>query len=81
MCFIGMGQIESINSNGIREISLFIYKQGHAISFFCKAWSDVSANWIYFDIILNIDTLISKYDKNRNLEIHENLDPRSGLER
>ena len=76
-----MEQIGSIKSNGIREISLYLYKQGHAITFFGKAWSKVSANWIYFDTVLNIDTLINKYDKDRNLEIHENMDPRSGLER
>lgn len=52
-----------------------------AITSFGQAWSKASAPWIYFDTVLDVDGLRSKFRLDENLEIHENLDPKSGLEK
>jgi len=41
----------------------------------------VDSDWIYFDSVLNINELIIQFDKEKSLVIHENTDPRSGLEK
>lgn len=76
-----MEQIESIKSNEIKRISLFLLKQGYTISFFGKAWSQLNSNWIYFNTVLNINSLINQFDNERILRIHEYTDLKNGHER
>ncbi|KAA3633795.1 MAG: hypothetical protein DWQ02_12580 [Bacteroidetes bacterium] len=76
-----MNRIKTIQSLQIRQIAEHLYDQGISITFFGKAWSGCTNNWIYFDTYLDLDDLKSRFNLDENLEVHENRDPKSGLER
>jgi hypothetical protein len=49
-------KIEQLKSDSLREIAKYLIKNG--INFiFGQAWSNTSADWIYFDTILDFDRL------------------------
>lgn len=58
-----------------------LYMQRIPITFFGKAWGNCTNNWIYFDTCLDIEAMKEKFGLDDSMEVHENLDPRSGLER
>ena len=76
-----MDKIELIQSNQLREVAKFLISENIPITFFGQAWSKPSAQWIYFDTSLDIETLREKFSLEENIIYHENLDPRSGIER
>jgi hypothetical protein len=45
-------KIEQLKSDSLRN-SKYLIKNGNRISFFGQAWSNTSADWIYFDTILD----------------------------
>lgn len=59
----------------------YFYRQRIPITYFGKAWSGCINNWIYFDTVLDIEALKELFDLDSNFEVHENLDPKSGVER
>jgi len=70
-----------INSKVLKRIAKYLSKNGSEITYYGKAWSNMETNWIYFDIVLNIDKLKTKFNWAENVVISENLDLKSGLER
>lgn len=74
-------KIELIKSDSLREIATYLLDSGIQITFFGQAWSNESADWIYFDSKLDLKGLRKKYKLDDNVIIHENLDPKSGTER
>jgi len=46
-----------------------------------QAWSDNCREWVYFDVVLDVDALRRRFAFGPEVEMHENRDPRSGLER
>jgi len=44
-------------------------------------WTMNCREWVYFDITLDIEKLRERYEFSSCIVIHENLDPKSGLER
>lgn len=73
--------IELIKSDSLREIAEYLIENGIQITFFGLAWSNESADWIYFDTKLNLKSLKRKFKLKDNIVIHENFDPKSGTER
>ena len=73
--------IEQIESPSIKEIAKYLFDKGTAITFFGKAWGGCTNNWIYFDTYLDIEKLRTEFNLSPHLELHENLDPKSGMER
>jgi hypothetical protein len=73
-------KIEQLKSDSLRN-SKYLIKNGNRISFFGQAWSNTSADWIYFDTILDFDRLRKKFKLMDNIVLHENLDPKSGTEK
>ncbi len=76
-----MKRIQSLESEQIRKIAEYLYDQGISITFFGKAWSGCTNNWIYFDTYLDLADLKNRFNLNEDLEVHENRDPKSGLEK
>ena len=76
-----MNEIDQIHSYKIRKISSHLLELGCKITYFGVAWSKIDSNWIYFDTELKIEELIALFDIDGKLKIHENTDPRSGLEK
>ena len=46
-----------------------------------QVWSKNCREWVYFDVVLDIDELKSRFKFPDCVEVHENLDERSGTER
>jgi hypothetical protein len=45
------------------------------------AWSRNCREWVYFDIVLDVASVASRMKFPPCVELHENLDPKSGTER
>lgn len=73
--------LEQIKSDSLREITKHLIDNGNIVTFYGQAWSNTTANWIYFDLKLDLKRLKQKFTINDNIIIHENLDPKSGTER
>ncbi len=76
-----MNKLPPISSEPIRAIAKYLFDKNTPITFFGKAWGGCTNNWIYFDICLDIDELKELFNLDENMEVHENLDPKSGTER
>ncbi len=74
-------KIRQLESEKIRAMADFFYSQRIPVTYFGKAWSGCTNNWIYFDTILDLEGLKKDFQLDANFEIHENLDPKSGMER
>lgn len=44
-------------------------------------WSKNCRYWVYFDAVLDVDDLRRRFALPATVELHENLDPKSGTER
>jgi hypothetical protein len=45
------------------------------------AWTKKCREWVYFDVVLDISALEKRFQFPACVRVHENLDPKSGLER
>lgn len=46
-----------------------------------QVWSKNCREWVYYDVVLDIDAVKSLFPFESCIAIHENTDPKSGLER
>ncbi len=46
-----------------------------------QAWSLNCREWVYFNLTLDTDALAARFSFPPSVAVHENADPRSGLER
>lgn len=44
-------------------------------------WSRNCREWVYYDVILDTDALAARFNFPPSVTVHENTDPKSGLER
>lgn len=70
-----------IKSDLLRKIAKNLKKRGIEIDYFGHAWTKQIANWIYFDTVLNVEKLRTKYQLGAHIVVHENHDPKSGTEK
>ncbi|WP_318308437.1 peptidase M16 family protein [Flagellimonas crocea] len=70
-----------ICSDSLRDVATYLIDQNVTVSFYGRSWSNQTADWMYFDTVLDLDGLRTQFKMGDNIQIHENLDPRSGTER
>jgi hypothetical protein len=70
----------SIRSTELRNLAKKLIKENARITFYGKAWSENTANWIYFDKVLDLKKIRNKFAFGKNIIEHQNLDNKSGLE-
>lgn len=46
-----------------------------------QVWSKNCREWVYFDVVLDVDAIRARFSLAPGVELHENTDARSGLER
>src|SRR5690606_26182255 len=46
-----------------------------------QPWSENCREWVYFDAVLEVAALSRRFGFDPCVQVHENLDPRSGTER
>lgn len=73
--------IRQIKSYSLRKIAEQLVMNRFGITFYGQAWTNTTADWIYFDTVLDIDSLKKEFNLGDNFIVHENLDPKSGTER
>jgi hypothetical protein len=69
-----------IQSQELRQLAKYLKKKKIKIDYFGSAWTNNHASWIYFDTVLDLDKLRSKFNLGTHIKIHQNLDPKSGIE-
>ena len=74
-------KIKEIESDKLRAMAQYLSDQRIAITFFGKAWGGSTNNWIYFDTEIDVAEMRERFDLGDNFVVHENLDPKSGMER
>ncbi|MCB0843354.1 MAG: hypothetical protein KDE26_08885 [Bacteroidetes bacterium] len=45
-----------------------------------KAWGQGTREWVYFDCVLDLESLQQRFQFDDCVEVHQNLDPKSGQE-
>ena len=70
----------SIRSTELRNLAKKLIKDNSQITFYGKAWSENTSDWIYFDKVLDLKKIRSKFAFGENIIEHQNLDIKSGLE-
>jgi hypothetical protein len=56
-------------------------KEGVKETYRGQAWTDDCREWVYFDVVLDIESLSRRFNFPACVTVHENLDPKSGQER
>lgn len=46
-----------------------------------QVWSKNCREWVYYDVVFDIDTVKSRFPFDPCIVVHENTDPKSGRER
>lgn len=64
----------------LRPLEQALLNAGIEETFRGQAWSLNCREWVYFDAVLNTGSLKERYAIPGCVEIHENTDPKSGLE-
>ena len=70
----------SIRSAELRSLAKKLIKENTQITFYGKAWSENTADWIYFDKVFDLKKIRNKFTFGKNIIEHQNLDNKSGLE-
>ena len=70
----------SIRSNELRSLAKKLIEKNTRITFYGKSWSENTADWIYFDKVLDLKKIRNKFSFGENIIEHQNLDNKSGLE-
>ncbi|MBN1425321.1 hypothetical protein JXA88_12275, partial [Candidatus Fermentibacteria bacterium] len=58
-----------------------LLEDGVRVTYRGQAWSKNCREWVYFDVILDIDAIMERFSLPSCVRFHENTDERSGLER
>ncbi|MBN2135386.1 MAG: hypothetical protein JW737_06610 [Acidobacteria bacterium] len=46
-----------------------------------QVWTENCREWVYFDVVLDLESLSARFQFDKHITVHENLDPKSGTER
>ncbi len=65
----------------LSELERALMESGAKVTSRGQAWSRNCREWVYFDVRLDIKRLSVRFGLGPPVNIHENTDPRSGLER
>jgi hypothetical protein len=64
----------------LRSLEIDLMQAGIRETFRGKAWSAGCREWVYFDCVLNVKALRSRYRLKDHIKERRNNDPRSGSE-
>lgn len=65
----------------LAELEAALLASGARETFRGQAWSQNCREWVYFDRVLDVPALQARFSFGDVVQVHENLDPKSGLER
>jgi len=70
----------SIRSTELRSLAKKLIKENTQITFYGKAWSENTSDWLYFDKVFDLKKMRNEFGLGENIIEHQNLDNKSGLE-
>jgi hypothetical protein len=70
-----------VTCDHLASLEKAVIASGAKETFRGQAWSENCREWVYFDLVFDIASVRSRFDFGPEIVTHENLDPRSGLER
>lgn len=65
----------------LRPLEAALLASGAEVTYRGQAWSKTCREWVYFDVILDAAAIRRQFQLPPCVQLHENKDPRSGLER
>lgn len=65
----------------LAELEKALLASNVAVTFRGEAWSKNCREWVYFDVVLDVAALQKRFSFPACVSVHENKDPKSGLER
>jgi hypothetical protein len=65
----------------LRALEEELLGRGVTVTYRGRAWSKDCREWVYFDVVLDTEALARRFAFAPGVRVHENPDPRSGLER
>ncbi len=65
----------------LADLEQALLRSGAEPSYRGQTWTLDCREWVYFDVVLDIPALREQFDFAPCVRLHENTDPRSGLER
>ncbi len=69
-----------IRSTELRSLAKKLIKENTQITFYGKAWSENTSDWLYFDKVFDLKKMRNEFGLGENIIEHQNLDNKSGLE-
>ena len=63
------------------DIEYELHKTGYKETYRGQPWTHNCREWVYFDVVFDIEKLKEKFNLSPHIKLHENLDPKSGIER
>ena len=70
-----------IQSPVLKEVATYLVNQNIPITYYGRTWTEQTADWLYVDAVLDLEALQEQFQWGDYMQIHENLDPKSGTER
>lgn len=65
----------------LAELESALQASGARETYRGQAWSENCREWVYFDVVLDVAALQQRFHLDTPVRLHDNLDPKSGLER
>jgi hypothetical protein len=65
----------------LRDLHDALVASGATETYRGAAWTRDCREWVYFDVVLDLDALAARFAFAPCVVVHENLDPKSGTER
>jgi len=70
-----------IQSPYLRQLANHLLEKSIPMTFYGRSWTKQTADWMYFDTVLDIESLQKQFQMGQQIQIHENRDAHSGTER
>jgi hypothetical protein len=65
----------------LQALDLELRDKGIQETYRGQAWSDNCREWVYYNCVLDVDSLTRRFDFADCVKVHANDDPRSGTEK
>ena len=65
----------------LRELEAAVKASGAVETYRGQVWTDNFREWVYFDVVIDVEAVKKRFKLAPSVKVAENLDPKSGTER
>jgi hypothetical protein len=73
--------MQAMTCEHLRQLEKALQENGFSETYRGQAWSENCREWVYFDVVFDIERTRQEFALSPCVRVHENLDERSGTER